>query len=471
MKIIAVIIISVLTNQFLPAQSKFDIFKLDIPYNILNNKNQYDQMGVSFDYYSDIDPSLIAYYLNYLNRRYLNSITNPDSNGYNLLQSKTRQLIIRRNDWVQQELNDAWENIPTVILAFKVRSFLDYSAVDETQPLALENKKDFIGKNYIDFCILKYFSSDPSLKYSEDIVYGVLIPEAVKKIQDNFYLKFKDISNLSRSERFAIADSVHSYFLFFDKGYGNDLYPKMNIRAYEFLNSLFEEEFNQSFSVGFVYGQSEFAQTTTHSFNFTEQLSDLVSVNFSGDFENKFMYSKYIGLLLKLKIREKIRPYSYVSIGFSKYLDNKVLSATSSVPESAAQYYVIRPDTGIYGYRIDSYYEFRKLSDPSITTYSFQLNIPVFYAFRKLFLEAGLDYTYFNSKFKYSLSRKDEFFIPNVLDPSYLVNYTHTYEYETTRHIFYPTISINYEPWDYITIRSKFRTKIDKLNFEIFLHL
>ena len=471
MKIFLLLIVTILTNQFLSSQSKFNLFKMDIPYNILNNKEYYNQMSVAFDYYANLDPSLIAYYLNYLNDRYSNSITNPDSNGYNLLQTKTRQFINKRNNWIQNELDDAWEEIPTVTLAFKVRSYLDFNDLNEIQFKEIENQKDSLDKNFINYCILKYFSSDPSIKYNKDILFSTMIPGEVGKIHEKLLENFYDIDNLSRSERYEIADSIHSYFLLFDKSYGSELYPKINIRAYEYLNKLFEKEFRQSSSIGIIQGKSDFKQTTKYSFDFFEQLTDRESIGFRGDFENHFAYSRYLGIMVKLQLRELIRPYSYISIGFCKFLDNEVVSATSSIPENASQYYVIRPDTGFYGYRVDSYYEFKKLSHPTISTYSFQINIPVFYAFRKLYLEVGLDYSYFNSKFKYSLSRRDEFYVPNILDPSYLVNYTKYYEYETTRHSFYPTITVTYDLWDYISIKSRLLTVIDNMNFEVFVHL
>ncbi len=464
--------ILIFSSQYLFAQRAIDLFKMELPYNVLNSKVDYSREADEYDYYSNLDPSLIGYYLKYLDKKFIKSITNPDSNYYNLLRSETIQALNRRNDWLKRETDEAWETVPSTILPNKISALLNDSRYEvKYDSTIISRLNNDIDLNFIRYCAVKYINEDSSLSYQKEFDYKTLLEDMITPIYARLSEDVQNYTLFDNATRQRKIEKALRNLSVFKNSYGKEITKQADINAYEYLKLMLIDEYCESSNIGVNIGVSSAVYRNKYHFMFDEKLSSVVNIKFNSEIINDFGYPFHAGITYKQQLKKLKSPFSYIGLGINIVLLSGKAELTSDMPDTINTMYVIRVDSGIIGYRIDTQYKFKSVDNFKNTTISAQIFTPVFYAYRKLYIDAGLDITYSKTTFSYYVERNDQYYVPGILNPSYLGSYKKEYDFGTERILMKPVISVLYDFTDFLTFRSRYLLFTDHLNLEMYIHI
>ncbi len=70
------------------SQNYLPLFSGYMPESIMKDEDFKNQVNINIGHYASVNPDLVYYYIMYIDKRFGEKITNPDSNYYNLLRSE-----------------------------------------------------------------------------------------------------------------------------------------------------------------------------------------------------------------------------------------------------------------------------------------------------------------------------------------------------------------------------------------------
>jgi hypothetical protein len=201
------------------SQNLMQLFKNEIP-NIRKASDK--EINLMLEKLSTLDPSLIAYYLNYLNKRYNEAIGDSRKNGLIEFYTKYDEIAFKKNEWIRGNIKDL-EKVKLdhyrSSIAFHFQEMIEDTIARKDHSREIDSYS--IEQNFVNYILFKFFSSKADLTY-----------EKTKEYLHENYINKKIIElNQKFSEKTSVKD-LKNYLFLIKNGYSY-VYPEVN---YNYLN-------------------------------------------------------------------------------------------------------------------------------------------------------------------------------------------------------------------------------------------
>ena len=432
------------------SQSNTQLFSDYLPEKYLIDEDKLEQLEETLDRFAKVNPDLIYYYLNYLNYITEQGIYDRDSNYYNILQYENSLSIHYNNEWIEREINRAQKLSESAYIVGELESYLEEFQIPQIKVSAYSIKLP-VDKNLQKFFSYKYLTRDTSLVYNGDINYQdaveVAIQNIVSQIQSDY--KANGVNSYDKHEsnyELLLKNHVFSKGFSNGSGYREDFYiADYLLLLIDYSDFRVHPGIKVGVSLGnMIYNLSEVEVTEVylpyHQFHL-------------GNTENESQfYNLTVGYRFKLK--EYITEFCYldVNLGWS-FLDQ---TDPGSSEEINQYYFFWEGEPGdftlLFNGTVESIsWEVKRYSELTVN-----INIPVFYLFRKLFFELGLEYHYGFAEYTIQVERDiTEQIAP---DPSILGPEIERLEHQFNNHVFSGRLTINYSIINSLNIKGVIST-------------
>ena len=439
--IIFALFLIICTFQEIKSQSFVDLFSDYIPIEYLKDEDKVEQMEINLNYYVMINPDLIYYYINYLNKSANNNVFNRDSNYFSILNYGASVSSSLNNEWVNQEISKV-DNLSEPALAKnELESHLNDFYVEEM------NTKKFTVELYVDKNLQKFFSlrsllTESNLIYDEKLDYQKLVTE---KIQELILMMKADYENFF-AEREFIRQIKFDYLIqhhVFSTGFcgGNFNTGDLDFSKYilSFIDhSKFEE--NSGVIIGFT------TETVLQDFpgeTFTEPFlpfSEIIVPNTTSEIA---FYNLTLGYRLKLKDIKST--FSHLDVNASYSFSNSSFSSDTNNTSLDKFYFIWEGEPGNFTLLFFGTIESVSWQLNNFSEFSLYINTPVFYLRHNLFFDIGFQYKYLSTEYTVIVHREIEDQIAE--DPSILGPVDEIVTFNSDRNLFGGFIGVNYSPF------------------------
>ena len=412
----------------------------------MSDKDFQNQVGANIEYYASVDPDLVYYYIKYIEKRFGEKNTNPDSNYYNLLREKDYKYRTARNLWVQSEINAADEFSPNT-LSSTVKRYLS-----ELQQLNLNEYKapEELPINeslsaYFTYMIVRGKKS----QYNEKFNYTSANKKEFEKKKQYFDEIYSEALGLDQSKRIEMIESALGFPYLFKDSYLDKYSQSSDLSLNEFIRKLLRVEYVRKNAVraGVFYFKDDFKHS--NSMSFTEDPFPFYHIE-SMD-EIKIGTGIFIDLGFQLGLREYLSPFSYIEIDAGYGLANDFV-AENNLDPFIIQRDSYQPGTGTHTMVT---YTLEERNETSHYELYGHISTPVFYFTRNFFVEAGINYFYTSVKRNcYDFSRQIDSIVST--NPDDFQEYRLNYKYEFRKGNFYPTIAFNYSILEFINVKAEY---------------
>lgn len=413
------------------AQDLVDVFSRYYPEQVLKYPNFKKGENPKLQNYGELNPSLIYYYIENLNKRLVEKNANPDSNFTNILK---RYIFSSRNlksMWAKKQA-DKVEN--KIKLSVKQREVLNELSryMFSISKIDTIDYSEFIDMNLLYFYHYLYLTKDLNIEYNSDMDYSNFLNQRSSEKIAVFKNTYVNLKHMDRNKREWWVSEALKYSFLFKESYLDEYPVTTDFYLYEFINRATSPDYNN-------YNSLEFQlQFDVLPYEFNETL------NFQDPFDKRFQYkytitlqpTMFINTAFKLKTKPELTPFSSLTLclGYSIYQNH------SNTFENTTLWSGIRAISGLYvngSYIISDYKNFESYSVNAL------FSTPIYFYSKNLSFSLGLVYIYQHIAFEYDFNVDGE---ARAAYSETLPEFwqDRTVKIDNDKHLFYPVLSANY---------------------------
>jgi hypothetical protein len=431
------------------AQDLTRSYALYLPAIVSENKEYHEQINASLQYYARLNPELIYYYIKYLDARFNQKISNLDSNYYNYLLAREKELVPERNEWVSEQKNQAWVYVNSWIEYRKIASLYNEFEAERSDATEVKITPE-TNEKLKDYFIYLYLSIPNHVNFDQNADYKKLITSRTKAITTNLGLANENATELSNTEKDSIVETaLHYPFLL--KSYSRKYFENtMDFELYELVDRLYKDEYsikNEVFVTGsYLLGGIEGEE----NFNLSGERFPFYAGPNQYDLKVEARNNFNAGVGFKLKLIEKKSLLSYL-----KFV---LLYGVGTVAENKSDYPRVRfLNTILPGrkaFRGNIYAE--DISFSNKRYFQVMASFPVMWIFRDLSVEIGISYSNFNLDYSTSVRRDENPEVFNSDEPGDYDISPITKNYNISESEVWPFITLNYLFYDRFNLRATY---------------
>ncbi|HKB85720.1 MAG TPA: hypothetical protein VKD08_06100 [Ignavibacteriaceae bacterium] len=428
------------------SQNYLPLFSGYVPEPIMKDEDFKNQVNINIGHYASVNPDLVYYYIMYIDKRFGEKITNPDSNYYNLLRSEDYKFRKARNKWIQEEMKKA-EGINPGVLFSAVRSNLSALYQEEI------NKYTDSVSLPVDEGKLQYFTymiaSGKKSQYNDNFNYLSGSLKLMDKKSEEFRTIYSDASSMDQPERYQAIESALNFPYLFNGSYLQKYKQDSDLSLFEFLRKMHVDDYIQKNAVkaGIFYFKNNFKYE--NEILFKEKPFPYFHL------ENKDKGTITSGIIadigFRLGLRNNKTPFSYVEIdaGYEILSD---FSTDDDINSFQIQRDSFQPSTGKHSIITYTLKENNKSSHYEIYG---RIATPVYYFSNKIYIEAGLNYFYTAAERNYyDITRHIDTLVSN--DPADFEEYTQNISTKISKGNFYPSVGFNYSLYEFLNFKVEY---------------
>ena len=198
--IFCILLIYISLAQVSHSQSNVQLFSDYLPEEYLKDEDKLEQVEINLNYYAEVNPDLIYYFLNYLDALVNKKISNRDSNYYNILQYEISLSSKYNNEWVDQKLDEVDSIQEPELILDELKSLLDDFRVKEQESPKYSVKLN-VDENLQKFFSYKSLVKDTAVIYDPNIDYTYAVEVTIENIISSLQLESDDRSLQSSDSR------------------------------------------------------------------------------------------------------------------------------------------------------------------------------------------------------------------------------------------------------------------------------
>ncbi len=413
-----------------------ELYRDFIPTGFSKNPQGIKQVEVNLRENLLIHPSLIYYYLEYLNLRITHNIIDPELNFSRTLSDKRNQLGKMKNDFLaDQRRQIESKNYPRV-KENKMLSCLDEFATQFDKNVGSSQNPE-IDKNkqyYFTFIALinQYEKYDSTQDYKSRIQ-----REAVRKIK-YFNTAYNNLGNMDKDEKLTLLDETNTYWYFFDPD-ENFFDEKINFNPADIAEDIYKDDFiiSKNFNLGVFYYPVNFVFKDVEKLAISAGYTSVTSEGFERNLQtetninSKKLFEAFLGYRFGLEKEYGALSYIDFSLGVS-YNDIRFDPALNTV---FYEQHGVKP-----GQYIDTqaYIDKKSSSSYSLST---RLMVPIFYLNPVFYVNIGASYTASFNKLDYEVVIEET--VTDLQGNKEINNYNQTGNYSKTANVIAAIVSMN----------------------------
>lgn len=459
MKIKILLFAWVISTQFIFSQSLIDLYKKDLPKMVFDNEDNKTTVERNLQFYSSFSPDLAGYYIEYFKRKFVEKISDKDSNYYYQLQNLKDSLWIVRNKWIDDQLKElSLKDLNHLLENIVSGKIEDFSYENEFQ--TKKPKIIFSNNQLLKYYYYKYLSNNPKAEFNKTADYDKLIDNESRNIitvLDSLH-SLIEVNDLTEVSQFAIRYK----FLFLDS-YLKDQRLKTRYSLVDFLVKLFKQDIKQEegFFLDFNAGGSLKNIEDPNAYLLDEFLGDShTEAKFHFPQKTDLFPSISVGAGYKFKLKKNKSFLSYLSIEGDYSVYQTFKKNADTLYEFSVPYFYLDPGS-IVAHDLIADYKISSRKNEKATSLSFTVTAPIYYLKTWLYLAGGINYTFIDLSYDYDISKHDR------LGPNGRVSDFHNYDitrkYEFTNHRVEGVISVNLNILRNILIDARYQTVQDFL--------
>jgi hypothetical protein len=448
-----ILIIFISLAQASHSQSNVQLFSDYLPEEYLKDEDKLEQVEINLNYYAEINPDLIYYFLNYLDALVNKKISDRDSNYYSILQYEISKSNKLNNTWVGKQLDKIQNLTESDLIIDELESLIDEFEVPETY--APEIKINLaIDNNLQKFYTYKCLTGDKDLNYDENTNYYNLVEDVIRKIIS----EVSEAQNLNGSDAYDIRNDKYQELLryhIFSKGFSDGTNREIDFDLVQFLISLIDyTEFREYNGLTFNFS----AQGLRSSFpdeKLTEPYFPYYNFSIQNSKNTLMFYDVSMGYRLKFTEFKKSLSHLDMNIGWSfgsQKEKNKIES------QSIDKYYFIwEGEPGNFTFLFNGTINSASWKINKFSSVSAKVSTPIYYYNQKLSIVLGLEYEYLFWETSATINREIIEQI-SVDDPGILGPEVEEIKHTANKQLFGGSFTINYSIINSLSVKATIST-------------
>ena len=420
-----------------------DLYKNFIPDSLLKNPAYRADIERNLKTYLELDPSLVYYSIETLKMAADSMPQAPRKLWAHLLQKHFGKSKLLKQKWASAEKSQIEQKYEPKIKVNEISDYYDnfvYRLLKKTNTI----KPDPTDENKKNFFVYLYFSKSAHAKYDPGKKYSEMLKPLVQQMIDRFNAKFEHKEHLTKEQLREFINTAFQYSYLFKDGY-LDIFPNhTNFHIYELIAYYLEDDYinHNAVTAQITYNFIPIIHNETFSF------TDPFNIKYDYKYNIETWNTIYINAGFRFKIKELLYPFSYInmSVGFA------IQKPLNNTFKKQVFFKGTRAMSGL-SYQ-GSYY----ISDYRDMKYMFltaQISTPVYYVSKKIFFEAGINYTLHKISFTYDFNRSGVVQDPyGSADVGFFVDEVKTYD--ENKNLIYPVVSLNYLALKSINLRLEY---------------
>ncbi len=405
MRLKVIIFLWVLCAQLIYSQSLADLYKNELPDVVFQNDEFKSTVETNLQYYTSFSPVLAGYYIEHFKKKFVEKISDNDSNYYNQLQTLRDSLLILRNDWAEEQLNELNSRSLNQLHENLVSNILDDFLTDEffksKNPLLF-----FKDERLLEYYYYKYILRKLKVDFDKNKNYSELVNAESKKIIntiDSLYHS-RSITDIDSTVQFALR-----YRNLFSDSYIAFHQTKSDFSLLDFLQKILNVKVKESegffvkLRVGGLYNQIE----GDDFYIIDEKLGTHGAVAKFNKLETVLLPSVSIGAGYKLKLKEEKTFLSYLTIEGDFQVFSKLEDRTDGTNTSSISYFVLDSNS-IVAHNLRANYTISDRKNEKVMTFGFSVLTPLYYLTHWFHITGGINYNYIDLSYSYDISKRDE---------------------------------------------------------------
>ncbi len=424
------------------AQDMVTLFHDYIPEKIIQTEKNKKYLNENLELYASIDPVLIYYFLMTYRYKIERKIANPDSNFTSLFQKKLSVAKKIKSDWATTNIALIDQLIRPELKARRIKSYFTpykYKFVRSAIPQKLQT----FDVNEMNFIRYVYLKNEQGLKYDSSVDYSKLAAQAAQKKVEEFNTRYSHLDELSKAEAQSFIKEAFKYPFLFKGTYLEQYTPVTDFYIYELIERIIREDYinPRKFSIQLAYINIPFTQN--------------YEVRFTDPFKTEFKYNNEIEITSKLYAMLGLKIMRSIDFESFSYLHLNIgASFLTNAKPKYEEIVIFNGIRAIQGLSFQGRYLAQNYRDYKFLTILSQLTFPVYYINHQFFIETGLIYLFQNLRYSY------DFVIDGTVNnpyggelPEFFQNPVQTIKVNTTKHLIYPAILLNYYPLKMLSIQ------------------
>lgn len=438
----SILFIFILINQIIFAQSLAKLFKSELPEKIFLDKSMVKSIDDNIAFLTSINPKILYYYFDHLDRLINKNYTKPDSNGSKQLKAAREYYSYERSKWAELQIEKINEQVKNRLRRNATESeFEDYLSNDKNEKYDLQD----VDSNKIEYFNYKFIKNDESLKYDRDTDYKILNVSVLKAKVDEINYK---IANSEMSGEDSVLEPLKDikHYWFIENEYPSVLYSKRILKeATAIAIDYYSDKFLESNTI-FLFAENNLTLSETESFDKQLQYEDYVlptfinPMRFEYNIRIKNSRSLSFGIGYKIRLKDEIGFFSNIKLGFYY----KLLNSDITFEEKNQDFYRFTYNV-ISGSSNEQYvYHISDINNLNNYLLSFRIKTPVFHFYKSFYVELGLDLDYHIINYDIQFERSAVRVTNGITE---LLNKEAKGEYKFDGNVFYigPSLWICYE--------------------------
>ncbi|RMI19159.1 MAG: hypothetical protein D6681_03155 [Calditrichaeota bacterium] len=449
------------------------IYEDYLPEAVRSDEKLRSEAGRMIGTYGEYAPEIIYFYLQHLQYRYEQHITDPQANLARLLAVMFRNAKVEKSDWAKREIENCRANgYPARIIEEYFSQYV-YRGADVRQYLELP--ADFqVDENRKYFFVYLYLSQAEGERYDPAVNYQQKCREAAEKIVEELNFYAANFKQYSREENLEVVQKALRYPYLLKNSYFKGVFPRKTAQYLSDFIAAMEKHFEElakkepkyapsrrhnKFQIDALIAANPFDYSISHSVVYDDPLVH--------DFVHDYSVSVHTDLNwlvgVHLKIRPLYGPLSYINLW-------AVLPVGESIEDDLETVQIFDGLRVIPGLRFQGNYrlEARNLQ---VKSSRFQFSVPL-YAFRDLvFVEVGAMYRTRQVSFEYEIIKEGEIlFIDTLAVPDFNLD-REFHRFEDSEKKFSPVVGIAVFPVPFASLRMEYLWEDQRLRMAAGLHL
>ncbi len=388
-----------MVNIIISSQSLINLYQSEIPEQLLAEESSKEKISTNLEFYSELHPELVAYYVIFLNEYIQSDNEQKRENVINAFLSLRQKYYSKREFWSEKQLEG-------------ITNLSDDYSVDEKYTIPYKN---YLGKNsdtsqkrisfinddnYFEYLLHIYFLREQS-KYDTQADYKAANEKYIQEHISSLNNDFKQLDDLSDDSRKVFLDKLNSEWYFCgDQGFNKHNHTT-DFESSDILEIILKNKYQPEgglylsiSNINFLSGNSVSSGSLVYSI--TPKTYDDYKPPKLTEAKVEFIPDFHFSAGYKLQIREDNGLLSFIDLGASIIVsrhsasdNNQGLSYSSRFERDEFD------DAFLYTYSLMEF----EFDDQNM--YSAHIFIPVWFFGRKISIETGAVYNYHSCSVKY----------------------------------------------------------------------
>jgi hypothetical protein len=389
-------IVFLFVNQVVSPQNLTDLFKSELFEKTFRDKSSINTINDNIEYLVMLNPKILYYYFDHLDRLFNKNYLRPDSIAVKELKQARIYYSIKRSNWANYHIEQIGIRITNRLMKNAAESEFEeivYSFDDSNVflPEGAQNKMEYLA--------YKYFKLDGSLKYEPNNNYRQLNSSFLRSKIEDINNQIAVLQNTSDESFLKLINEIKQYW-FIENDYPEVLKSNPMIKEpYLIALDYYSDKFYET-TKPIVFVEQNLTFLNYNILNEKMVYKDYVlptfiePMKFEYDIKIKSIPLFTLGFGYKIKLKEAVGIFSNINTSISyTYLTNNITSEPNEKDFYKFTYNVIS------GSIIEQYvYHISNVTNLSNHLISLRFNTPVYYFSKRLYIEGGigLDYHIFN---------------------------------------------------------------------------